>query len=157
MRLQKINPIEKKEIESKLKEQFGIEKIPGQLIKRGKERIFLYQGNLNWQELQEIEKSIFIERAGIYFLKEIPGENKFRLSIEGTQIMKNQITKNIFELNEEQATKWMQGQELNIKTGKRDVLIMKYRNDFLGCGKASAEKIGNFIPKNRRLKSKDLI
>ncbi len=156
MILQKINQSEKKEIEKKLKEQFGIEKIPGQLIKRGKERIFLFQGDMDWNEIQKIEKSILIERAGIYFIKEIPGEDKYRLSIEGTQIMKNQITKNIFELNKEQATQWMQGQELNIQTGKREVLIMKYENDFLGCGKASAEKIGNFVPKNRRLKTKEI-
>jgi len=32
---------------------------------------------------------------------------------------------------------------------------MKYKNDFLGTGKASENKIGNFIPKNRRLKHKE--
>ncbi len=156
MNLQKINQEEKKEIEKKLQEQFGIKNIPGQLIKRGKERIFLFQGDMDWNELQKIERSILIERAGIYFIKEIPGEKKYRLSIEGTQILKDQITKNIFELDKEQAIQWMQGQELNIKTGKRDVLVMKYKEDFLGCGKASAEKIGNFIPKNRRLKTKEI-
>ena len=36
---------------------------------------------------------------------------------------------------------------------KHGFLAMKQKDDFLGTGKASAEKIGNFIPKNRRLKS----
>jgi len=46
----------------------------------------------------------------------------------------------------------MKGNELEIKTGKKGFLIMKYKNNFLGCGKASELKIGNFIPKSRRLK-----
>jgi len=46
------------------------------------------------------------------------------------------------------------GRELNIKTGKRDFLIIKHGDDFLGTGKVSEEKIGNFIPKNRRLKER---
>ena len=49
------------------------------------------------------------------------------------------------------------GEELQIETGKKDLLILKYKDDFLGCGKASEKKITNFIPKNRRLKSKTII
>ena len=49
----------------------------------------------------------------------------------------------------------MMGRELLIKTGKRGFLIMKYNDDFLGTGKASEEKIGNFIPKSRRLKNRE--
>ena len=48
----------------------------------------------------------------------------------------------------------MKGHELPIKTGKHGFLIMKHGEDFLGTGKASEEKIGNFIPKNRRLKER---
>jgi len=49
----------------------------------------------------------------------------------------------------------MQGSELQITTGKKGYIIIKYKNDFLGTGKASENKITNFIPKNRRLKYKD--
>ena len=49
----------------------------------------------------------------------------------------------------------MLGQELNINSGKKGLLVMKHGEDFLGCGKASEEKIGNFIPKSRRLKYKE--
>jgi len=34
---------------------------------------------------------------------------------------------------------------------------MKYENDMLGTGKASEEKITNFIPKSRRLKDKTIL
>lgn len=142
---------EKKEIERKLNIQFGIEKIPGLIVKRGEERLFLLS-NIKPRKVQEIEKAAFIERAGIYFAKIV--RDKIRLSIEGTHALKDQISKNIYELNDEQTQEWMMGRELPIKTGKRDFLIIKNKNDFFGCGKASEEKIGNFIPKSRRLKNR---
>ena len=130
------------------------------LIKLGGERIFLFQGDFNEKEIKNLGGLTQIERIGVYFakiIKDKSGKKYIRLSIEASQILKNQITKNIFELNKEQAEKWMMGQELYIKTGKRDFLIMKYKEDFLGTGKASEEKIGNFIPKSRRLKSRSII
>jgi NOL1/NOP2/fmu family ribosome biogenesis protein len=90
--------------------------------------------------------------VGDYFAKEQGYE--LRLSIEGTHLLKEQITKNIFELNQEQKEQWMHGHDLQIKTGKKGFFIIKYENDFLGTGKLSEEKISNFIPKNRRLKEK---
>ena len=65
-----------------------------------------------------------------------------------------EITKNIFSLNSEQAEQWMKGHELQIKTGMKGFVAIKYEEDFLGTGKASENKIGNFIPKNRRLREK---
>lgn len=146
---------EKKQIERKLELQFGIKSTQGIILRRGKEKLFLFQGDFKVPQIAQLERTIPIEKIGIYFAKIQRGE--IRLSIEGTHILKDQITKNIFELNKEQATQWMMGQELNIATEKKGFLIMKYRNDFLGCGKASLEKISNFIPKNRRLKSKSII
>ena len=147
-----LNTREKKEIENKLKEQFGIKSIPGILLKRGAERVFLYQGEITEREIQMLEKTSQVERVGIYFCKF--QNEEIRLSIEGTQILQDQITKNIFELNEEQLEIWMKGNELNVETEIRGFVIMKYKTDFLGCGKSSENKISNFIPKNRRLKEK---
>lgn len=143
---------EKREIERKLESQFGIKRIPGIIVKKGKERLFLFIGKFGWREIKKLEQKIIIERVGVYFAKEQGGE--VRLSVEGVQLLKDQITKNIFKLNEEQMKQWMHGSELNISAGKKGFLIMKYKDDFLGCGKASLEKIGNYIPKSRRLKYK---
>ena len=93
-----------------------------------------------------------IERIGAYFAKVDEKTGDIRLSLEGSQILKP--NKNIFEINSEQTQDWMMGRELGIKTGQNGFLIMKHGNDFLGTGKASKDKIGNFIPKNRRLKDK---
>jgi len=160
MNLKILNQKEKQEILNKLNKQFGIEEIPGQIIMRGKERLFLYTGSYNEKDLGNISKISIIERVGAYFAKRIQDRDgeKIRLSIEGSQIFSNQITKNIFELsNEKDVEEWMKGHELLIKTGKRDFLVMKYKDDFLGTGKASEEKITNFIPKNRRLREKNVV
>src|SRR3989338_7046108 len=137
---------ETQEILSKLKEQFGINEIPGILLRIGQERIFLYQGSLDEKEIKEIENTMYIERLGVYFAKE--QEDGIRLSIEGAQILQSQITKNIYELDDTQLEPWMKGNELNVSLGKKCFVIIKYKDDFLCTGKASENKITNFIPKN---------
>ena len=150
-----LNKKEKQEIESKLNKQFGINEISEKIIMRGKEKLFLFSGSFTNNEIKKLEEIVIIEKVGVYFAKIDERTNDIRLSIEGSQIFKNQINKNIFELNKEQTEQWMKGHELNIKTGKKGFLIMKYKDDFLGTGKASEEKISNFIPKIRRLKEKN--
>lgn len=151
--------LDKKETEkilSRLKEQFEIKEIPGRLVMRGADRIFLFTGKISNKGVIELEKNVPVERAGVYFAK---WENEqVRLSIEGTQILGRQIKQNIFELeSEDQVETWMSGQELLIQTGLKGIVAMKYKEHFLGCGKASENKISNFIPKNRRLKLKTTI
>ena len=143
---------ETKDILSKLKGQFGIESIDGTIARIGQERLFLFRGSLTDKQIQDMEEEIVIERIGVYFAKE--QHDGIRLSIEGAHLLKEQITKNIFEINDEQVESWMKGQELNISTGKNGFFIIKNNNDLLGTGKASENKITNFIPKNRRLRER---
>lgn len=150
--IQILNKKQEQEVIDYLNRQFGVDKIPGRLMKMGEERIFLFCGDATDEELYRMERIVPVERVGFYFAKIIRDE--FKLSIEGSQVIKGKANKNIFELDREQAEKWMRGEELNIKTGKKGFLIMKYGDDFLGCGKASEEKIGNFVPKMRRLKNR---
>ena len=145
---------ERKEILDSLKTQFGIEKFNGTLLQRGKERIFLYEGNFDEEDLKKLEKITFIERAGIYLGK--LEDHKMRLSIEGSQILKNEIKKNIVELDDQEKDIWMMGHEILKKTGLNGFVIMKYKEDLLGTGKASEEKITNFIPKSRRLRDRSI-
>jgi NOL1/NOP2/fmu family ribosome biogenesis protein len=156
--MNQIEIIPKKEVNEifkKLEFQFGIKEISGILLRKGKERIFLFRGELSEKDIIKLDSLVEIERAGIYIGKIFEPTQEIRLSIEGTQIFKKQIIKNIFELNSESDyEKWMNGQELNIKTNLRGMIVIRYNEEFLGCGKASEEKIGNFTPKNRRLKIK---
>jgi NOL1/NOP2/fmu family ribosome biogenesis protein len=150
------NKKEKTQFEHQLNEQFGIEQVNGTLLQFGPERIFLFQGNLNNRQLQELEELVPIERIGVYLAKVVPGEGKIRLSIEGTHILKPQITKNIFELPENLVDNWMKGQDLQLALNHNEFLVMKYKDDLLGTGKSSqlGNKISNFIPKTRRLREK---
>jgi NOL1/NOP2/fmu family ribosome biogenesis protein len=148
------NEKEKAGIEKQLHEKFGIKSLPGKILMLGAERLFFFTGELSDEELKKIELITPIEKIGCYFAKLI--DEKIKLTIEGTQILKNQISKNIFEINEKQAEEWMSGRELNIKTGMKGFVVIKNQKteDLLGCGKASENKITNFIPKSRRLKAR---
>jgi NOL1/NOP2/fmu family ribosome biogenesis protein len=150
-----LNKSEKEKFVRQLNEQFGIKEIHEQIAKLGKERIILFSGEVSEKEIQILDRFARIEGVGVYFAKNDEKTNDIRLSIEGTQLLKSQITKNIFELNEKQAEEWMMGQDLNITTGKKGFYIIKFKDDFLGTGKISENKISNFIPKSRRLKFKE--
>lgn len=149
------NKKEKEELIRKLNSQFGIQEIPYQIAQLGKERIILFSGDLSGTEIFELDRITRIEGIGLYFAKLDEKTKEIRLSIEGAQLMRDQITKNIFELTEKQAEQWMMGQELNIQTGKKGFFIMRFKDELLGTGKISTEKISNFIPKSRRLKYKE--
>lgn len=140
---------DKKKILEQLNNQYGISKLPYLLIKFGQEKLRLYTGNLSKEELQALDNKLIVENIGLYFAK---WENhELRLTIDGLQLLKHQITKNILELTEEQAEQWLRGFDLEISSEK-SWKILKYKNEFLGCGKSTGEKITNFVPKERRIK-----
>ena len=148
------NEHERERIIRVLNQQFGIKDVPFTLARLGKERIIAFSGDISNREILNIDEVAHIEGIGLYFAKE--EMDGIRLSIEGSQLMKEQITKNIFNLDSKQAEQWMLGQEINIdNTDKRGFFVMKFNNDFLGTGKISNNRITNFVPKPRRLKSRE--
>ncbi|MEK6875554.1 MAG: hypothetical protein AABX30_02630 [Nanoarchaeota archaeon] len=172
MTIQILNQRRKQEVIKNLNQQFGVKEIQGNLIKTGKEKIFLYTGTLSEKELLEISNRIHLEGIGLYIAKE--QEENIRLTIEGAILLKDQIIKNIFEINREQLKEWMRGSEILLDEDDNSIMkggesgrvggminqqkpkgfvVMSYKGDFLGCGKASEKKITNFIPKGRRLKT----
>ena len=148
-----LNEREKKEFIQKLNEQFGIEEVEGQLCKFGKERIVLFSGDADEKQIITMDALARIEGVGLYIAKEQP--DGVRLSIEGSQLIGNQATKNVFEMNKEQADQWMLGQEIPVQIKEKGFVIMKFNDDFLGTGKASEGRITNFVPKARRLRFKE--
>jgi len=103
MTLKFLNTKEREKILRLLEEQFGIKNVEGRFIMIGKERIFLYNGGLSKEMMEKISKITNLERAGVYFGKMMPSGNgeKIRLSIEGTQILKEEIRKNAKSLLDE--------------------------------------------------------
>ena len=141
---------DKKKILEQLNKQFGITSLPYLIIQFGKEKLRLYTGNLSKEELYHLDNEVRIENIGLYFAK-YEGE-EIRLTIDGVQLLKSQITKNILELNDNQANQWLKGNDLDIITEK-GWKILKHNNEFLGCGKSTGERITNFMPKERRIKN----
>lgn len=150
MKLHFIKSSKKKKILQELKEQFGIEKLNYLLIQTGKEKIRAFTGHLSKEEILQLSRLTNIELIGIYLIKR-EEQQDLRLSLDATHLLKEQITKNIIEINESQLQEWIRGRDLEIKTNKGNIII-KYESDFIGSGKSNGEKIFNYIPKERRLK-----
>ena len=151
-----LNKQEKEKLVRQLNEQFGIKEVHEQIARLGKERIILFSGEVSEKEIQILDRFARIEGVGVYFAKNDEKTDNLRLSIEGTQLLKNQITKNIFELDEKQAEEWMMGQDLNITTGKKGFYIIKFKDDFLGTGKISETKFQILFPSQEGLNIKKI-
>ena len=149
MTLSFIKSNQKRDIVRELNEQFGINEIPYLLIQAGREKMKAFSGSLSKEEIMEISRAIRVEFIGLYLLKK---EQDYRLSFDATQILSNQLTKNIVDINEEQYNLWIRGYDLDIETPTGTVII-RFNDDFFGCGKSSGSKIYNYVPKERRLKT----
>lgn len=140
---------QKKKILAQLNEQFGIKELPYLLLRFGKEKLRAYSGSLSGEELNILDANLRIENIGLYFAKEqIDG---IRLTFDGIQLFKDQINKNIIDLDDNQANEWLKGQDLLIESDNA-FKILKHNGEIIGCGKSTGERITNFVPKERRLK-----
>ena len=76
---------------------------------------------------------------------------RLRLGFDGAGILKEQIKKNIIEIDDEQLEKWMNGWNLDVEMEK-GLYVVRRGDDFLGCGISDGKKIINFVPKERRIR-----
>ena len=143
-----LNSKEKKQILSILERNYGFkEKLDYIFLRNNKNRIFLMSKDLKKIYTEKIR----INSMGMYF-SEIIGPD-IHLSIEGSQLIGNKCNKNIVTLSEKEKNEWLTGIDIEKKTENSGFVIIKYNNEFLGCGKQTNTKILNYIPKNRRVKT----
>ena len=90
-----------------------------------------------------------VEGIGIYFLKK--EETGIRPSFEALSMLKNQITKNILDIDEKQLELWIRGNDLEINIAP-GVYAIRNNGDFFGCGKSNGTRLFNYVPKERRIK-----
>lgn len=140
---------EKRRIEEALKAQFGIDKLPYLLFGTGKEKIRGFSGHLSKEEIAKLARLVNIELIGLYILKQ---EEDFRLSFDLTQLQRSMIAENIIDITEEEFQLWIRGYDL-IKSVQKATVVIKYKDYLLGCGKSNGEKIFNYVPKDRRIKT----
>ncbi len=120
-----------------LKEQFGFEP-DFELKEMGKRKIYAYKAcGIDVDEFH----------SGIYFGK--LEKDGLRLSIEGSYLVGRKAKKGVVEISEEQAIRWMKGED--IEGDVKGYVILKWKNFFLGCGKGNGKIIRNYVPKDRRI------
>ncbi len=143
-----LNTREKKNITEKINAQWGFKKkLDYAYLMNTKHKIFLIN-----PEIDRIEdpKKFNIDAVGLYF-GELPNTEEIRLSIEGSQMIGPNATKNVVELSEDETKEWMTGQDLDKETDCTGFVIIKSGKDFLGTGKAKEGRILNYVPKSRRI------
>ena len=142
-----MNNKEIKEIYEMIEKQWGAKiKLDFGFLKNNKNRIFVIS-----RDISKIETSkLRINSAGMYFCE----TDKFgiRLSIEGTQIVGKNASKNVVEVSEEDSKKWLKGEDIEADCpGCKGFVILRHKNDFFGNGKYSNGRILNYVSKTRRI------
>ena len=144
-----LNSKDRKLILKDLHEMFGIESLPDVVYFcfNKKEKVYIATREIFDMQRDELRVNMF----GMYFGTIM--KDGFRLSLEGLTYVKDQITKNIFELTKKQFEEWILGGDIEVENEKDEntYLIMKYEQDFVGVGKLKNKNILNYLPKSRKL------
>lgn len=148
MKYRFIKSSEKKEMKEILG-TLGIEEINYLLIESGKEKIRGYTGHLSKEEILELANIANVENIGLYILKR--DNQTVRPSFEGVQSFKNQISKQIIEITDEEFAKWIRGYDLE-RPCEKGIKIIKYKSDLLGISVSNGQTLFNYVPKERRIR-----
>lgn len=162
MIIQILDSTKKKEFLSEV-EYLGDIKTNYLFVKTGKETVRAFSGSLHMDDILKIWRNVHIEGIGLYVGKQFVdkhGRKETRLSLDALHLFKDQIKKNIVELNEEQVESWFRGNNIQLNDEQRkkynfvEFCAVKYGADFIGTGKLTEQGIVlSFLPKERRVKN----
>lgn len=150
MNINFIKSREKKKMIEDLNREFGISDLPYLLIESGKEKIRGFSGSLSKEEIMQLGELANIELIGAYLIRQ-EDKDDIRLSFDACILLKNQISKNIISVSDEQFQEWIRGRDID-SNGIKGSAIVSYKGDFIGCGKSNGLKVFNYVPKDRRLR-----
>ena len=146
-----LDKTKKNKILAKLDEFCGVSKLNHLFIKSGKDKIRIFSGSLSKDELNVISQKIHVELIGSRIANIDSEETRIAFDAINIPEIKNQINENIIEITDEQAEKWMTGEDLQIETtSNKKYVVVKNRDDLLGVGKIQGTFIKNYVPKERR-------
>jgi NOL1/NOP2/fmu family ribosome biogenesis protein len=125
-----LNKKEKERILNKIKDLFGVKKLNFDygMLQNKHGKIFLISNDIIRMDLSKLR----INELGLYVARL---DNELRLTIEGSQLFGEYATKNIYEVNDEEANSWLQGNDIACNKEFNDFVIIKYKNNYLGSGK----------------------
>ncbi|WP_456422828.1 methyltransferase RsmF C-terminal domain-like protein [Thermococcus sp.] len=89
-------------------------------------------------------------RRGIYFGR-IESDG-IRLTIEGAFLVGPKATKNVLELDDEKARRYLAGESVEVNGDVNGWVILRWRSYYLGSAKAKNGRLLNYVPKERRLR-----
>ncbi|HLD04982.1 MAG TPA: hypothetical protein VJG90_04665 [Candidatus Nanoarchaeia archaeon] len=151
-----LNTREAKRLHEQLEQQYGYKgKMPYAFLQSNKDKVYIIHKDVDQVELQTLR----VDTLGLYFMTlhyphekgKKTSEFQLRLSIEGSQLIGPQATKNVLDLTKEQTKAWFRGEDLEIDPSCTGFQIIRHQSDYLGCGKASSGKLYNYLPKTRRI------
>ncbi|MBP7708272.1 hypothetical protein KA107_01190 [Candidatus Pacearchaeota archaeon] len=131
----------------------------------GKEQIRIFSGGLLSDEVMKIWRHFPIEAVGMYFGKEFidrHGKKECRLSLDGLHIIRDQITKNIVDIDAIQNDLWFRGNNVELTAEQKEkykdlvaqFVAVRFKEDFVGTAKLNAQGILiSFLPKERRIRN----
>lgn len=143
----------------RIEENYGIKKnvLKDFSFLKTNNRIFIVKKETR-EKIEYICNKVKVDRVGFY-LGRIE-RTKFRLSFDATQFFAKHIKKFI-EINDEKAYEWFSGKNIQVENKiiketieENNFVVLKNREDFIGCGYFKSGKIKNFVPKERREKQR---
>ncbi|MDP1729168.1 MAG: hypothetical protein Q8L27_03135 [archaeon] len=143
----------------KMLEYYGIKNLNKYLLTySGREKIRGYSGSLTNKEIVDLYNGVGIELIGLYLFHDY--HDNLRLSFDAISALKDQITKNIIEINDKQATEFLKGNDILLtkeeqekwKDETKSFKIIKNKDEFLGTCKLTTDRIVNYMPKERRMR-----
>jgi len=133
-----------------LRDRFGISK------RIFSDYSFIVRGEKIWIAFKDVlEKDLEglnIEAIGLLFGRYFEKQKRFKPTTNALQIFGRYATKNIVELDEKEKDMYIRGYDLEKKLNLEEgYVIVKFKNDVLGCGLYREGKIKNQIPKARKI------
>jgi NOL1/NOP2/fmu family ribosome biogenesis protein len=146
-----LNSKQKKLIKEGLKETYGITELKDYLlIEFGKKRLRAFSGNLTREEISQLSQITNIELIGMYLINQ--KDDDLRLNFDAVSLLRDQITKNVLEIDKKHLEMWFRGYDLELKC-PRGIIVLKFQAELVGIGKSNTEKIFNYVPKERKLRT----
>jgi NOL1/NOP2/fmu family ribosome biogenesis protein len=144
--LRVLNSKDRKNIFSLLKTQFDSEFGEDyEFFINPRNRLFIISRDFSKIDVKQLR----VNSLGLYFGELYNGE--LRLSVDASQLIGKTAGKNVLEIDDEQAERWMKGEDFEIDSDLQGFVIVKNNSDILGCGKIAGKKLYNYVPKERRI------
>ncbi len=145
-----INSKEKKKILEELQNLYGITNLPYSFSEAGKKKIRAFSGTMTRDEIQELTEITNVEVIGMYMFNQ--KDDDLRINFDALPLLKDQISKSIININENQYNHWIRGQDIDF-VSPSGTYVLSFNGDLVGIGKSNGVKIFNYIPKERKLKT----